>query len=188
MTVLDPSSRPWDVTPKRHIVTSCHRLKLDPELNRKIETSCLQQNLVYDLVLEQFDRHGALPFMASAGKPSLCKSLTVARGENPELRKVPLGLTRGAASQARLAWNTKDEFEQAKALTILEEQDKEDAIRRGEAPHPNTIEDEEERKKHEPSARLVRLWSKEPKKNRRRNGYRKAIRLLVPCTPVKARL
>ena len=77
---------------------------------------------------------------------------------------------------------TKDTFEQGKAGTILAEQEKEDAIRRGEAPHPNNIEDEEERKKHEPSPRLVRLWSKEPEPNRRRGQARRALRLLVPCT------
>ena len=91
------------------------------------------------------------------------------------------------ASQARVAWLKKDEYEQAKALTILEEQEEEHKIRRGEAPHPNDIEDEEERKKHEPSPRLVKMWTKEPRANRRRLDYRKSLRVLVPCTQVRSR-
>ena len=187
MTVLDPSRRPWDVTPKRYITTTSHRMRHDPELNRKVEQAQFTQSQVYDTVLEHFDRHTALPFQAPAGKPSLCKWITSARAGNEDLAKVPVALARGAGSQARLAWLTKDTFEQDKAGTILAEQEKEDAIRRGEAPHPNNIEDEEERKKHEPSPRLVRLWSKEPEPNRRRGQARRALRLLVPCTPVRER-
>ena len=187
MTVLDPSRRPWDVTPKRYITTTSHRVRHNPELNRKVEQAQFSQSQVYDTVLEHFDRHTALPFQAPAGKPSLCKWITSARAGNEDLAKVPVALARGAGSQARLAWLTKDTFEQDKAGTILAEQEKEDAIRRGEAPHPNNIEDEEERKKHEPSPRLVRLWSKEPEPNRRRGQARRALRLLVPCTPVRER-
>ena len=43
-------------------------------------------------------------------------------------------LARGAADQARLAWPTKNAFEQANAGTVVDEQGKEDAIGRGEAP------------------------------------------------------
>ena len=188
MTVLDPSGRPWDVTPKRHITTTAHRVKHDPVLNRTIEQAQLGQSRVYDRVLEHFDRHTALPIQAPAGKPSLCKWITAARRGGQDLSNVPVMLARGAASQARLAWLTKNAFERDKAGTIVDEQEKEDAIRRGEAPHPNDIEDEEERRKHEPSPRLVRLWSKEPKPNRRRGQARRALRLLVPCTQVRARV
>ena len=73
------------------------------------------------------------------------------RRRDRNFRNIPVALARGAASQARLAWLTKDSFEQDKAGTILDEQEKEDAVRRGEAPHPNDILDEQERKKHEPS-------------------------------------
>ena len=188
MTVLDPSAKPWDITPKRYITTTSHRVKHDPELNRMIEQAQLAQSLVYDTVLEHFDRHRKLPFQAPAGKLSVCKWITAARAKDQELANVPVASARGAASQARLAWIKKDEFEQAKVLTILAEQEKEDAIRRGEAPHPNDIEDEEERKKHQPSPRLVRLWSKELKTNKRRGQARRALRLLVPCTPVWERV
>ena len=188
MTVLDPSGRPWDSTPKRHITTTSHRVRHDPELNRTIEQAQLDQSQVYDQVLEHFDWHAAVPFQAPAGKPSLCKWITSMRRRDQNLKNIPVALARGAASQARLAWLKKDAFEQDKAGTILDEQGKEDAIRRGQAPHPNDIEDEEERKKHEPSPRLVRLWSKEPKPNRRRGQRRRALRLLVPCTPARERI
>ena len=79
MTVLDPSVRPWDVTAKRYLTTTAHRVKHDPALNRKIEQAQLGQSRVYDRVLEHFDRHTALAFMAPAGKPSLCKWITAAR-------------------------------------------------------------------------------------------------------------
>ena len=61
MTVLDPSRRPWDVTPKRYITTTSHRVRHDPELNRKVEQAQFTQSQVYDTVLEHFDRHTALP-------------------------------------------------------------------------------------------------------------------------------
>ena len=93
----------------------------------------------------------------------------------------------GSHKLGLLGWTAKDEYEQAKTLTILAEQEKEDAIRRGEAPHPNDIEDEKERKKHEPSPRLVRLWTKEPTPNRRRGHKRRALRLLVPRTRIHER-
>ena len=169
MTVLDPSGRPWDSTPKRYIITTSHRVRHDPVLNGTIEQAQLNQSRVYDQVLEHFDRHAAFPFQAPAGKPSLCKWITSMRRRGQNFRNIPVALARGAASQARLAWLTKDSFEQDKAGTILDEQEKEDAVRRGEAPHPNDILDEQERKKHEPSPRLVRLWSKEPKPNRSRD-------------------
>ena len=139
MTVLDPSRRPRDVTPKRYITPTSHRVRNDPELNRKVEQAQFTQSQVYDTVLEHFDRHTALPFQAPTGKPSLCKWITSARAGNEDLAKVPVALARGAGSQARLAWLTKDTFEQDKAGAILAEQEKEDAIRRGEAPHPNDI-------------------------------------------------
>ena len=188
MTVLDPSGRPWDSTPKRYIITTSHRVRHDPVLNGTIEQAQLNQSRVYDQVLEHFDRHAAFPFQAPAGKPSLCKWITSMRRRDQNFRNIPVALARGAASQARLAWLTKDSFEQDKAGTILDEQEKEDAVRRGEAPHPNDILDEQERKKHEPSPRLVRLWSKEPKPNRSRGQARSALRLLVPCTPVRERI
>ena len=188
MTVLDPSGRPWDVTPKRYITTTAHRVRHDPELNRKVEQAQLAQSLVYDTVLEHFDRHIPLPFMAPAGKPSLCKWITAARRSGQTLRHVPVALARGAAGQARLAWLTKDKFEQDKAGAILAEQENEDAIGRAEAPHPNDIEDEEARKQHEPSPRLVRLWSRAPIPNRRRGQARRALLLLIPCTPVQERV
>ena len=102
MTVLDPSGRPWDVTPKRHITTTAHRVKHGPVLNRTIEQAQLGQSRVYDRVLEHFDRHTALPFQAPAGKPSLCKWITAARRGGQDLSNVPVMLARGAASQARL--------------------------------------------------------------------------------------
>ena len=102
MTVLDPSRRPWDVTPKRYITTTSHRVKHDPELNRKVEQAQFSQSQVYDTVLEHFDRHTALPFQAPAGKPSLCKWITAARRGGQDLSNVPVMLARGAASQARL--------------------------------------------------------------------------------------
>ena len=71
MTVLDPSGRPWDVTPKRYITTTAHRVKHDPALNRTIEQAQLGQSRVYDRVLEHFDRHTALPFQAPAGNREL---------------------------------------------------------------------------------------------------------------------
>ena len=132
MTVLDPSGRPWDVTPKRHITTTAHRVKHGPVLNRTIEQAQLGQSRVYDRVLEHFDRHTALPFQAPAGKPSLCKWITAARRGGQDLSNVPVMLASGAASQARLAWLTKNAFERDKAGTIVDEQEKEDAIRRGE--------------------------------------------------------
>ena len=151
MTVLDPSGRPWNSTPKRYIITTSHRVRHDPVLNGRIEQAQLNQSRVYDQVLEHFDRHAAFPFQAPAGKPSLCKWITSMRRRDRNFRNIPVALARGAASQARLAWLTKDSFEQDKAGTILDEQEKEDAVRRGEAPHPNDILDEQERKKHEPS-------------------------------------
>ena len=130
MTVLDPSGRPWDSTPKRYIITTSHRVRHDPVLNGRIEQAQLNQSRVYDQVLEHFDRHAAFPFQAPAGKPSLCKWITSMRRRDQNFRNIPVALARGAASQARLAWLTKDSFEQDKAGTIL---------------------DEQERKKHEPS-------------------------------------
>ena len=70
MTVLDPSDRPWDSTPKRYIITTSHRVRHDPVLNGTIEQAQLNQSRVYDQVLEHFDRHAAFPFQAPAGKPS----------------------------------------------------------------------------------------------------------------------
>ena len=93
---------------------------------------------------------------------------------------MPLALARGAASQARLSWLRKDEYDEGKALTILEEGEKEDAVRRGESPHPNDIEDEEERRKHEPSPRLVRMCTKEPKKNRRASRAKEGAEVAGP--------
>ena len=136
MTVLDPSGRPWDSTPKRYIITTSHRVRHDPVLNGTIEQAQLNQSRVYDQVLEHFDRHAAFPFQAPAGKPSLCKWITSMRRRDQNIRNIPVALARGAASQARLAWLTKDSFEQDKAGTILDEQEKEDAVRRGEASPP----------------------------------------------------
>ena len=67
MTVLDPSGRPWDSTPKRYIITTSHRVRHDPVLNGTIEQAQLNQSRVYDQVLEHFDRHAAFPFQAPAG-------------------------------------------------------------------------------------------------------------------------
>ena len=140
-------------------------------------------------MLEHFDRHRKLPFQAPAGKLSVCKWITAARAKDQELANVPVAFARGAASQARLAWIQK--------RRIRASQSTDHPRRTGEGrrhppgrkpPTPTTLEDEEERKKHQPSPRLVRLWSKELKTNKRRGQARRALRLLVPCTPVWERV
>ena len=77
MTILDPARRNWDVTPQRRVVTTGYRLKLNVELNRKLEQAQLQQSLVYDQTLEHLERHGPIPFVVPANKgASLCKWIT----------------------------------------------------------------------------------------------------------------
>ena len=55
-------------------------------------------------------------------------------------------------------------------------------MRAGDAPHPNNVDDPLERAKHQPSPRLVRRWTREPGRCRRRGMRLAALRLAVPCT------
>ena len=95
-----------------------------------------------------------------------------------------MAVLRGAARDAFEATGRWDAHQEELTQTVLQEQEAEGKIRRGEAAHPNTIEDEEERKKHEPSPRLVRRWTKGPSITRRREERTAALRLLEPAKVV----
>ena len=189
MTVLDLSQRNWDATPKRHIVTTAHRLRHDPAVNLLLDRAQLAQSFVYDATVEHLECHGPLPIMARLGTGDCIHHwITRRREASGEWKAIPVAIARGAANAALLAWHAKDAKEQAKAGTIVEECRVEDEVRTGVRPHPNKFEDEEERAKHEPSPRLVRLWTKEPRPNQRRGDTRPALRLLEPCTQVYERV
>ena len=183
MTILDPSTRRWDVTPKRRIVTTSHRIAFDSELGSKVAAAQAVQSAVYDATLEHLDRRGPKPWMVPAGRAdSVLKWLSRERHRHPDWREVSLVVARGAAQQAWLAWSRWDASQQALAEQWLEEHVQEEAVRAGEAPHPNDIEDEAKRAHHEPSPRLVRRLTREPTRCRRRGGRVAALRLAVPCT------
>ena len=185
MTILDLSARNWDATPKRRIITTRHRVKHQPDLGARVAGAQSLQSAVYDATLEQLDRHGALPWIAKAGLPSLCKWVTGARkamaAGRTEWQGVPLSVARGAAQQALLAWTLRDRAEQELAEGWLGEAAAEEAIRRGEALHPLDVP-EDARAGRQPSPRLVRKLTREPRACRRRGGRVESLRLAVPCT------
>ena len=183
MTILDPSARRWDVTPKRRIVTTRHRLVFDPGFGARIAAAQTVQNAVYDTTLEHLDRHGPMPWQVPADGPdSVLKWLTRERRRHPGWSAVALVVARGAAQQAWLAWTRWDVAKQALAEQWLAEHAHEEAIRSGKGPHPNTIECPVERAQHEPSARLMRRLTNEPGRCTRRQSNHAAVRLAAPCT------
>ena len=183
MTILNPSARRWDATPKRRIVTTIHRIAFDAELGSRVAAAQTVQSAVYDATLAHLDRHGQKLWQVPSGGPdSVLKWRTRARRRHPDWQGIPLVAARGAAQQAWMAWSRWDEGQQARAEQWLEEQVREDEVRAGEAPHPNDVEDLVERAKHQPSPRLVRRWTREPGQCRRRGVRIAALRLAVPCT------
>lgn len=105
MTILDPSARRWDVTPKRRIVTTSHRIAFDPELGARVTAAQAVQSAVYDATLEHLDRHGPVPWIVPAGgADSVLKWLTRERRRHPDWQGMPLVAARGAAQQAWMAW------------------------------------------------------------------------------------
>ena len=85
MTILDPSTRRWDVTPKRRIVTTSHRIAFDSELGSKVAAAQAVQSTVYDATLEHLDRHGPKPWMVPSGGPdSVLKWLTRERRQHSD--------------------------------------------------------------------------------------------------------
>ena len=164
--LLDPSARRWDVTPKRRIVTTSHRIAFDPELGARVTAAQAVQSAVYDATLEHLDRHGPVPWIVPAGgADSVLKWLTRERRQHPEWS---LALARGAAQQAWMAWSRWDEGQQALAEQWATEFDQEELVRAGQAPHPSNIEDPAERARHEPSPRLLRRLTREPTRCQRR--------------------
>ena len=185
MTILDPSARRWDVTPKRRIVTTSHRIAFDPELGARVTAAQAVQSAVYDATLEHLDRHGPVPWIVPAGgADSVLKWLTRERRQHPEWS---LALARGAAQQAWMAWSRWDEGQQALAEQWATEFDQEELVRASQAPHPSNIEDPAERARHEPSPRLLRRLTREPTRCQRRGDKGAAVRLAVPCTGVGAK-
>ena len=61
MTILNPSARRWDATPKRRIVTTIHRIAFDAELGSRVAAAQTVQSAVYDATVEHLDRHGHKP-------------------------------------------------------------------------------------------------------------------------------
>ena len=183
MTLLNPSARRWDATPKRRIVTTIHRIAFDAELGSRVAAAQTVQSAVYDATVEHLDRHGHKPWQVPSGGPdSVLKWLTRERRRHPNWQRMPLVVARGAAQQAWMAWSRWDEGQQAHAEQCLEEHAREDRVRAGDAPHPNNVDDPLERAKHQPSPRLVRRWTREPGQCHRRGMRLAALRLAVPCT------
>ena len=121
------------------------------------------------------------------GRDSVLKWLTRERRARTRWQTESVAVLRGAARDAVEARNRWDEHQQALAEIVLREHEAEERIRRGESPHPNTIEDEDERKRNEPSPRLVRRWLKGPSQTRRRGERTASLRLLQPVKVVDER-
>ena len=186
MAILDPTRRRWDQTPQSRIVTTVHRVCHDGAVGVLADRAQGHQSFGYDATLEHLERHGPLPFIAGPGKPCLCKWLTALRRTTPELKGATVVVLRGAAEQALLAWSAKDKHYQSLALAVLEEQEAEDLVRAGKAPHPLTVDDAA-RRDHEPAPRLLRQLTREPRPCRRRRDTRRALRVAQPCTRVYER-
>ena len=189
MTILDTSRKSWNTTPARLIHTSQHRVVATPEKSIRLDTAQLVQSSVYDAVAEHLLRHPSKPWIAhgASKRDSILKWLTRERRARPGWQGEAVAVLRGAARDTFEATKRWDEHQQELAETVLAEHKAEERIRRGEAPHPNTIEDEEERKKHEPSPRLVRMWTRGPSTTRRRKDRTAGLRLLQPPKVVDER-
>ena len=119
-----------------------------------------------------------------SGHDSILKWLTRERHARPQWQTETVAVLRGAARDAYEVTKRWNEHQEELTQSVLREQEAEDEIRSGKIPHPNTIEDEEERKKHEPSPRLVRRWTKGPSTTGRREDRTAALRLLQPVKVV----
>ena len=181
MTILDTRAKRWDQTPTRRIATTIHRLRPAPGLGERIERCQQVQSAVYDTTIEHLLRHRGKRWMVSGALDgdSVLKWLTRERHRHPDWAEVPVDVARGAARQAYEAFQRWDEHQQAKALGVLDEQAREDAVREGASPHPNDVPDAE-RPEHEPAPRAVREWTRPPSEPRRRADGRRALHLLVP--------
>ena len=188
MTILDTSQKNWDTTPKRVIHTTQHRVRATPKTSVRLDTAQRVQSVVYDAVAEHLRQHPCTPWIARSGtgQGSILKWLTRERQKHPGWQTETVAVLRGAARDAFEATGRWDTHQEELARTVLQEQEAENKIRRGEAPHPNTIEDEGERKEHEPSSRLVRRWTKGPSATGRRGDRTAALRLLQPVKIVDA--
>ena len=90
MTILNPSARCWDATPKRRIVTTIHRIAFDAGLGSRVAAAQAVQSAVYDATLAHLDRHGHKRWQVpSDGPDSVLKWLTRERRKriaSPTLR------------------------------------------------------------------------------------------------------
>ena len=188
MTVLDTSRKHWDTTPDRLIHTTRHRVAPTPGTGVRVDAAQRVQSSVYDVVAEHLVHHPCKLWMATgkSRSDSVLKWLTRERKTRPDWQSETVAVVRGAARDAFEATRRWDEHQHELARSVLREQDAEDAIRNGKAPHPNEIQDDEERRKHEPSPRLVRRWTKEPCTTGRREERTAALRLLEPPKVVDA--
>ena len=188
MTVLDTSRKHWDTTPDRLIHTTRHRVAPTPGTGARVDAAQRVQSSVYDVVAEHLVHHPCKLWMATgkSRSDSVLKWLTRERKTRPDWQSETVAVVRGAARDAFEATRRWDEHQHELARSVLREQDAEDAIRNGKAPHPNEIQDDEERRKHEPSPRLVRRWTKEPCTTGRREERTAALRLLEPPKVVDA--
>ena len=189
MTILDTSRKSWDKTPPRLIHTSGHRMVSTPDTSIRLDAAQRVRSSVYDAVAEHLARHPSKPWIAhgATGRDSVLKWLTRERRARPEWQGEAVAVLRGAARDAFEATERWDGHQRELAGTVLREHEAEARISRGEAPHPNTIEDDHERKKHEPSPRLVRRWTKGPSSTRRREERTAGLRLLQPPKVVDER-
>ena len=180
MTILDTARKYWNMTPKKVVTTQIHRLVYDLEAAQRLHAAQGFQSEVYDAVAEHLRHHPNKPWIATAnsGKDSILKWLTREKDARHGWGEHSVHVLRGAARDAFEATRRWDEHQQALAESVLKEQEAEEQIRLGKAPHPNDIEDEKERGKHQPSARLVRVWTKGPSQTGRREERTAAVRLL----------
>ena len=140
------------------------------------------QNCVYDTVAEQLARHPCKPWIAhgASRRDRIVKWLSKEHRTRPEWQSEAAAVLRGAARDAFEATQRWDEHQQELAKTVRREREGEEGIRRAEASHPNTIENGDERKEHEPSPRLVKRGTNGASSTRRREERAAALRVLQP--------